>query len=1175
MIKVHGLQQQKSQPSTSLNTSPTMVSIKPCDFQLPSSHVRARSLKDGIASGASLDKAQQSPAPKARTFTITPDNRKQKERATQKPEEIQEQSTSHTTPKLTLSSPMVVHSQAPSTAADDDGDEFFDCAETEEDLRKLQAQGPNSLGFSPIQTVYSHEPSLEIQTRDTLDNQTLASSNGSITNESLYEEDGLDRDNPLTNTNQRFEPSTPTSDMQSVPSKNTDWSKVHADKSQSIKKKAAADISIVHQLGHWGRDMRAIASQHYLVKQWKVWLPPVLLGLTSAAIGAAAIAGTAGVATPLVLGIGAALWGAYAVHVKNTTWPIRETNKNSFSKFFTDQYHQHKLSSFSANAGFAQYDHVASKRINFQLIDAANREIRHRKENQLSKVNQRYFKSEKENAIYQNMDMSLDSKSDFHIAKTILFGTKEKLSQTEITKFRQLLPDVITSYRDITFGKNPTPTPEAIAKDVKQNIFEKSNGQTDVDKILATKKYSEHLNRQKSVYTTGVLEATKNELNAFLAGHSDNNSYFDNNKSTFAGVDKILSIKEFKTVDDQDPFNNDKEQVRYRVFYAKKSQTQDSAQGRKEIEKHIERGIMTRGEILGAKHGTDSLQNLVVSMIYDDTTELKNTQIAQQLRQLFSEKFTEESRNIIQNKTRDRKAFHIEDMLDQFKKDYEENLKTKKTSNKSYQELYLFASNNYMNWLSPTENTDTQSRLGLIDAKANQAADESDYLLHESTACRNPYSTHESDDHGLAKAWNNSTGMLKEHTHGNQVQKEYSVVNLPFNQKLTGHGTHFSPIHQHEYLKTLTDGNLINYKAYDNISGYEKDTVSKLHKAAHKELQSSNGLMPNARSEHYYTSTELSSNKISEREYKAARDTNSNQYQKPSFGPLEDNNSTSIANAIKRFNSSRDLQIIMASLYKIEAENQPLEKFTIKDIDNKSELSWNKDRIFSDMSHAMNVSVMHNELSKLEGTISDLKHALENYSKKNKPFPANIVEKGRKEGYSYYLENQYGLLDTMMHQKEIKRLTAEATDSFHSLFKTQLDYQIAYSAVNSTFSKDQKEEMSNLFKTINSISSDKNIKAIFDNTTASVNKNRNRLTMNIFNGMKGRARLPFFKVLTFKSSIDKLLNGVAEGTNKWSKFDKALNLLTENRFNFEDTLFKNNDKTQTYKNLEYIEGLVI
>ena len=1144
MIKVHGQQQKQLERPTPLNTSRTMVGIKPRDFQLPSSHVRTRSLKDGIASGASLDKAQQSPAPKARTFTITPDNRKQKERATQKPEEIQEQSTSHTSPKLTLSSPMVVHSLAPSTAADDDGDEFFDCAETEEDLRKLQAQESNSLSFSPIQTVhmYSQEPSLETAPANTI----------TAGKKPLF----------------------------------TGWSKVSSGIAHDVKSQATKDISALHEEGHWGRDMREIAIQHYVIKQAKVWLPPVLLGIAGFITGVSSIAATLGTATPIVLGVAAAAWATYSAFIRAKTWPTRESNKANLSEHFTKAYREHKAESFTANSGFSQYKNLTLNRIYFNLIEHTNAKLHD------LRTQTPHMTNTERNTIYKNIDLDLDKTSEFSKVLELIFeDPHKKMSPSEITKLRQHLPDIIIGLRE--FSTNFDATNISTIKQARPHIVdyfknsEKFNG-LDLDNFLKHKKYSDHLNKSNMVHGISVAEITEEQLKTYMSRKASPSQFHLLDKALNNPLDKakdIVSIKKFDTYVDSNT-----KITRYRVYYTQELNT-NAEIDIKEIKKNIMRSIMTRGEILGAKHATDSLQNLLVSMVFDNSTQLNasNIELAKQLNSALKF-FHKEEFAQIQASSREEKSLKIESTLRKL-------LEQGKSwcSKNNFELIYTLASNEYLLW---NQGDNSKSALGVLDKKADMAADESDFLLHEHTACRNPHSNHGKDVHGFARAWKKSTEMLKNTLHDSDSDSdknkvlEYSAINLPFDQKLHGQSTHFSPFHQDKYLNEMSDVNLINYKGADNTKTLSRKGMKKIHAEAHKQFKAKNTEDPNGRPEHYYSKSGLSSKVLTETEYKQLRqktESDSTSHD-ASFGPIEENNSRSIVNAIKRFNSSRDIQLIMASAYKKEAQQnqsqtpQPIFKdFDLNNLD--SEITWSEEPVLRDMNHALNVSILHTEINKLEASIGDLRHAIKQYSERKGSLPVELRKLALDNGYKEYqgggtteTQENFGRLDIMMHQKEIKRMCAEVADNFHSLFKTQTDYQIAYSVNNnSSYDQKHKDEMYELFNVINKVSQDKDVKKIFHNVHDAIHhtRNRNFASMNAFNNFKGRARLPFAKMTTFKGVINRLLSKDNIDDNQFATFDKAVKSITQLRFEMEDKVFQNQkeNKSETYENIEYLEGL--
>jgi len=706
---------------------------------------------------------------------------------------------------------------------------------------------------------------------------------------------------------------------------------------------------------------------------------------------------------------------------------------------------------------------------------------------------------------------------EWHTALDFLLGSKEKpvMTPMQAIQFKKSVPEFIFKLRrhliDANFGANGSlgiQRYDELKKKLAIDGFDKIEG----------KHFSKIMANAPAIHLLEPIEVTKPELTRMQEGQPR-----PSDKLYYANIDQVISIKKIPNTLNLNANNEAQPEDMYRLFVTakldlidqNKQHTQPKVTEDQQIlvENQIKRAMIARGETTWAGHGVDNLKGL------------------------------------------------FEALNNPGSKIYQPGLTQQMIQGNDYLKSWSSGFAKIKNMSSTHTDKESQDQhLRLLDLMSRLSSNEYDFLLLERTGSRDPFSTGGQRPKFINRLLFSKKGLEKRvqsarNNRHDLAQPHRNGINLPFQDKKDFRSTHCAPFHSHDYFLKMHNLDMIDYQGVNIDDGA---TATALSRKALINIHENKRTSENQ----CYSEHGLGRPSIGKR--------------KPSFGPAEANNSKSISSSIKRHNSSQDILVALASIFKLDVEKRNIQAFKLKNFEDiENNIQWNQDPIIRDMTHAMNISTLHNEVRRLEASIHDLTHVLNEYQKqtgacstiqKHNQMAQNPIKKSA---------NTAAYLDTVIFQKKIKVLTSEVADQINNVFKTQIDHEIAYSNqehLNSGyFSKSQHQEMKEVFKTVTNLSKSKSLKNIFQRSHISIAHNRNRfLGGTPLNGLCGRARLPFFRQLSFRGTMNRLLS---KDTGKGiADLQSALNDITSSRFAMESAL---STKSETFQNLQYLEGLVL
>lgn len=862
-------------------------------------------------------------------------------------------------------------------------------------------------------------------------------------------------------------------------------------------------------------DLKAVHTQGHWVRDMRgvsylhQWIDRAPAWMPATALGVAALiiaaTATTSVAIAATAGVAAIAIPLFGILVTAKAWTERESSKNQLETQLTNIFRSQR----SALLTTTPEENGAGKTNEFSRnTKAMNTHI-------YTSIRQRA------NRELRKKDQPKISDHEMSLAQEFMLGSKVQpvMTPCQGILFQQKLPNFVLAMRSIksediqahdSIGDTSS---AAIRAKVIDHL--KEHGCDQIQQL----RYSEKMLHAKSISILEPLELNEREYADFRAG-----KLLMSKRLSFTPVDKIISIKK---VNHQD--KRGVNSIKYRIYASTKmvlthknstkplNLTQDH---QTLFSDQVKRAMLSRAEITRAGHGTDDIQG-IFSAINDPESILHKPGLSNEILA---------DNHYLQN------------------------------WGLGFENQQIFTDKRA---LAPDERLMTN--LNSLDKMNRLSTNEYDYLLMEKTGSRDPLSTVGTQPNFISGA----ALLLK---HGKKHQASLDMIqeqhgrphslghNLPFKDKLNFSSTHCAPMHSHDFFLKLDHLDMVDYQG---INHNTQSVESPLSRKAMIKIFKSSEFQKNQ----YYSEFGLGRPDVSKR--------------RPSFGPVEENNSKSILSSVKRFNSSRELMISLGALFKQDMLGKPITSFDRKKKLHAGQPQWNSDTSIRDMTHALNVTMIHTEIRKLEASLHDLSCTLKEYESYTQSggVPKSLLNKNnpQKNGDKHATH-----LDTIIFQKKIKVLISEVADQMHNLFKTQIDYQIAYAHKDMTgsidatektlpfFSSAQQKEMKAIGKTIKNLTKSQNLQSVFQRSHNTILNNRGHwFGGGPLSGFQGRARLPFAKQLTFKSSIRRLLGqDTARGIHTISN---ALGDVTHRRLDMEKVLAT----SKTLVDMNFLEALAL
>jgi|GEM_PF-3939939 len=309
-----------------------------------------------------------------------------------------------------------------------------------------------------------------------------------------------------------------------------------------------------------------------------------------------------------------------------------------------------------------------------------------------------------------------------------------------------------------------------------------------------------------------------------------------------------------------------------------------------------------------------------------------------------------------------------------------------------------------------------------------------------------------------------------------------------------------------------------------------------------------------------------------------------------STGPLETCDVRNPIAARKRFDAAKDELVHLGAHLKsqikgvVDVNLSPAEILAAVGI-NGGKAVQNKHSLTNDLNHAVNIMTLRTNLAKTQANLSDLSQNIKSYLNKNSQASQREGQPKQSNGATKI----HSTLQTTIDQKIIKRNQSEFADALTSLFLTQADFLTAYTqdaqrpAHAKQFTPAQHAEFKEISSIINKLSTNRDFHSVMQTSYNGIHSVRNRRDMLAFNnGMRSRARLPWFKTKSFQPTLDEYMkNYKKESLNNsqtFKQFDKALESINFTAIGFGNTLSRNalsqnaQQATETHNDIGILES---